>query len=225
MSGDRLEEWVDALRDEYHRPAEPPREEMWTAIEARLGPRETRTRSLAGRRLLRLSMPKPLLAWSAAAAALVVLGVGIGRMTAPEAGTTSVPGAPLAGADGSRASAAPLRVAVLRHLERSEGLITMVHADGRSGRVDPEVGPWATTLLAETRLLLDHAESVDPTMRALLEDLELVLVQIVGTAELGAQDQGRASTEMSLTLDAIERREVVARIQALVPTGPGLAGA
>jgi hypothetical protein len=166
-----------------------------------------------------------MVGWAVAAAAFVVLGIGVGRATAPSAPGAGAEGTPLAPGDGVPGTDAPMRVAALRHLVRSEGLLTMVRADGRSGRMDREVGPWAASLLAETRLLLDHAETMDPPMRVLLEDLELVLVQVVGAAELGDGNGARATAELSLTLDAIERREVVPRIQALVPVGPGLAGA
>jgi hypothetical protein len=101
----------------------------------------------------------------------------------------------------------------------------MVRADARSGRVDPQIGSWATGLLRQTRLLLDRTERSDPALRALLEDLELVLVQVVGASELGGADEARASAEMSLTLECIEQREVLPRIQAFVPAGTVLAGA
>lgn len=220
------EEWVSRLRGEYHPPAPTPREEMWAAIAPRLGAREAPTLSLDEARARRSLPPRRLLAWVAATAALFVVGIGIGRSTATRP-TTPVPAgvasAPAAGGDSGGLSA-PLRVAALRHLERSEGLLTLVRADGRAGRIDPTVGPWATTLLAQTRLMLDYTPDADPAMRALLEDLELVLVQIVGASELSSDDE-RTAAEVTIALDAIERREVVPRIQALVPTGARLAGA
>jgi len=222
---DTGEEWVTRLRHEYHAPAPTPREEMWAAIAPRLGSRETPTLSLDEARARRVP-PRRLLAWVAATAALFVVGIGIGRSTAtgPSVSTpTGVANAPVDGG-GPAAPNAPLRMAALRHLERTEGLLTMVRADGRAGRIDPTVRPWATALLAQTRLMLDHTATADPAMRTLLEDLELVLVQIVGASELSS-DEERTAAEVTITLDAIERREVVPRIQALMPSGSRLAGA
>ncbi len=210
----------DLLREEYHAPPPTPRDEMWGAIEAGLGPRTADVRSLdsaPSRRWARLRRP---LAWSAAAAAVLVVGVGIGRMTviAP----TPVAEAPAGTPDGVDPSI--LRVAAVEHLGRSETLLRMVRADGRSGRVDPAVGIWARGLLTETRLLLDSSGRQAPAMRELLEDLELVLVQIVGVSRVAGADEGRVREELTLALEGLERREVLSRIQAVVPSGPGLAG-
>ena len=37
-NGNPGEEWLDDVREAYHAPPETPRDEMWAAIEARLGP-------------------------------------------------------------------------------------------------------------------------------------------------------------------------------------------
>ncbi len=221
MSEDRRDDWVDLLRDGYHRPGETPRQEMWARIEAHLSPRDAKVISLDDRRHPHPRTTGRVLPWAAAAAALIVLGVGIGRVTAPRAPeSAAVPSGTSPGT-----SAIPLRVATIRHLGRTEGLLAMVQVDGRSGRVDPQVGTWARALLGETRLLLDRTAPTDPGMTTLLEDLELVLIQIVGASELGAADAERAAAELSLTLEAIQQREVVPRIQALMPAGPSYAGA
>jgi hypothetical protein len=224
MADERRDEWVDRLRDGYHRPGETPREEMWAGIQAHLSPRDAKVLPLEDRRNLR-SRGARVLPWATAAAALVVLGVGIGRVTAPDA-LENAP-VPVEGTvwRAPGVGATPLRVAAMRHLGRSEGLLTLVQADGRSGRMDPQVGPWARALLGETRLFLDRTAPTDPDMTDLLEDLELVLVQIVGASEVGAADAERASAEISLTLLAIQQRDVVPRIQALTPDGPAHAGA
>jgi hypothetical protein len=220
------EEWVTRLRDEYHPPAPTPREQMWAAIAPQLGPREAGTISLDEARARRGPPPGRVFGWMVATAALFVVGIGIGRSTATDPATSTPSGVAEAPTDGGGPAgpSAPLRVAALRHLERTEEMLTMVRADGRAGRIDPSVGPWATTLLAQTRLMLDYTDTSDPAMRTLLEDLELVLIQIVGASELSAGD-ARTTAEVNITLDAIELHEVVPRIQALTPTGSRLAGA
>jgi hypothetical protein len=165
------------------------------------------------RRLARLTRP---VGWAAAAAAVLVLGVGIGRMTTPahltEVAADVVP------------DPAVLRRAAVEHLGRTESLLTMVRADARRGRVDPGVGTWARGLLTQTRLLLDTPDGNDPALRDLLEDLELVLVQVVGVAELAPGDDARARSELTLALEGLQEREVLPRIQAVTPAGPVLAG-
>ncbi|HSW31518.1 MAG TPA: hypothetical protein VLH75_18675 [Longimicrobiales bacterium] len=220
MSEERTDELTRLLREEYNAPPEAPRDEMWSAIQARLEARESGVVSLDQARSRRAARLRAPLAWAAAAAAVLVLGVGIGRMTAPTA--PPVAEAP-AGATGG-ADPGILRLAAVEHLGRTEALLRMVRADGASGWVDPAVGTWARSLLTETRLLMDARQEQDPAMEELLEDLELVLVQIVGVTEAAGGDQGRAREELILTLDGMERREVLSRIQAVVPPGAGLAG-
>jgi hypothetical protein len=90
----------------------------------------------------------------------------------------------------------------------------MVKSDARSGPLDADVGRWARGLLTETRMFLDAPDPGDPALRNLMEDLELVLVQIVGVA--GSKDEGgRARTELDLTLDGMEKKKIMARIQAV----------
>jgi hypothetical protein len=59
-------------------------------------------------------------------------------------------------------------------------------------------------------------------MDRLLEDLELVLIQIVGVAEAGSGDDARRRTELDLAISSLEAGEVLPRIRAALP--PGLAG-
>ncbi|NJD19946.1 MAG: hypothetical protein FIA95_11790 [Gemmatimonadetes bacterium] len=220
MSDETRDELSELLRREYNPPPEVPREEMWAAIHARMEPRQAGVISLGRARLRRSGLIWRAAALSAAAAAVLVLGVGIGRLTAPVA--TPVAEAPAPAEAGPDAGV--LRGAAVEHLERTEALIRMVRADGASGRVDPAVGAWARGLLTQTRLFLDASRQEDPAIQELFEDLELVLVQIVGVAEAAGGSEARAREELTLTLDGIERRDVLSRIEAVVPPMSGLAG-
>lgn len=227
---------------EYNPPLETPRDEMWSVIEHRIGsvdhpsssePAATgasgvsedesavieleaaRAQRIAGRTAEQAHRLRPALGWAVAAAALLVLGVGIGRMSVSPAtmaggGTDGGPGfasAPALAGNGLAARA---------HLGRTEALLTMVRADARDGRVDPAVGVWAEDLLAQTRLLLDRPQGVEPGLQDLLLDLELVLVQVVGLAETDSDD-AQARTEVELTLKSLDEGEVLPRIQAQIP--------
>lgn len=215
MSREPMDELIGRLRESYHRPPPTPRDEMWASIAERLDAPGEEVVSIEQARELRAARSYRPLGLVAAAAAVLVLGVGIGRMTVPVSTVET----------GSYGEADPevMRAAALDHLGRTESLLTLVRADASSGRVDPVVGTWAKSLLTQTRLLLDRGEG-DPAMRALLEDLELVLVQIVGVSETDALDEGRARSELTLTLEGMDEREVLSRIQAVVPAGAGLAG-
>lgn len=217
MNEERMDEVIRELRDHYNPPPAAPRDEMWQAIRAGMKQREVGVISLDAARSRRRGLVPRGLWWSAAAAAVLVVGFGLGRFSAPGA-----PGEAPAVATGAEGGG--LRLAAVDHLTRTESLLRLVRADGREGRVDPAVGSWAEGLLTQTRLLLDSGEDQDPAMRELLEDLELVLVQIVGVAEAQASDGGRAKEELSLALRGLDDNEVLNRIQAVVPAGSMLAG-
>ncbi len=216
MSEGDMDDLSRLLREEYNPPPEVPRDEMWTAIQGGLEPRIPGVVSLDEARRRRWAALRRAAGWAAGVAAVLVMGVAIGRMTAPAVGPVAE--VPL----GSDASI--LRVAAVQHLGRSEALLRMVRADAQRGRLDPMVSTWARGLLTETRLLLDSSENQDPAMRELLEDLELVLMQIVGVSAVPGEDDSRAREELSLALKGLERRDVLPRIQAVMPSGAGLAG-
>jgi len=213
---------IRSIYGRYNTPPETPREEMWDAIVARIreegAPADNEVSLEAARARRRWPAAR---GWAAAAAVLVV-GIALGRATAPApTGTADATGA-VADARAADAVARPtptaLDFAAFQHLGRSESLLAMVRADARQGRIDPAVAPWARSLLMETRLLLDVRRGGDPTLDGLLAELELVLSQIVGVTETGA-DEGRRRTELDLTVGGMDQREVLTRIRAVIPAG------
>ncbi len=202
----------------YHAPPDTPREEMWAVIEARIrAPDSASEVVVVDIGDARRGKTRWRHGWiPLAAAALLVVGIGLGRVTAP--GPVSTPAA-----SDSPAPTQGLDHAAREHLGRSESLLTMVRTDAREGRIDPAAAVWARGLLAETRLLLDARGGADPAMDRLLEDLELVLIQIVGVAEAGSGDEGHRRTELDLAMNSLDAGEVLPRIRAALPSG--LAGA
>ncbi|MGE0161179.1 MAG: hypothetical protein AB7T31_17420 [Gemmatimonadales bacterium] len=217
---------------EYHAPPPTPREEMWEAIVSRIReegvlPAEVSAAEVSAEVSSEVSPSdarRERRRWPAArgwlaAAAVLLVGIALGRATAPEPTRTTVGPAPAEPESyGGRPTVTALDFAALEHLGRSESLLAMVRADAREGRVDPSVAPWARNLLMETRLLLDARRGGDTTLDALLAELELVLTQIVGVTEAGA-DQTRMQTELDLTIGGMDEREVLNRIRAAMPTG------
>ena len=210
------------LRETYNVPPETPRERMWNVIAERLAEQPNGdVVDLAAARERRTIRNAPVAShrmggWAVAAAAVLVLGIGIGRMTAPGSVATDGVDA-FAVSETSRVGS--MTAAAAEHLNETESLLTMVRADARAGRVDPATAEWANGLLAQTRLLLDAQRNRTPAVDDLLLDLELVLVQIVGVAETGSVDGARARTELALALRSLDEGEVLPRIQAVLPDG------
>ena len=66
-----------------------------------------------------------------------------------------------------------------------------------------------------TRLLLDAPSSDDVQLRALLEDVELVLAQIATYTDRAP------SSELNLIDESIEQRSVLFRLRTAMSAGPG----
>jgi hypothetical protein len=187
----------DAVRD-YNSPPETPREEMWARIEAvrKEGGNEGTTF-----RLLR---------WPAAIAALLALGIGLGRLSAPR---------PEAGAPPATAAVSPrtddmaYRLVTTEHLGQSEAFLTLFRASVRRGGSEQIASATARQLLATNRLLLDSPAAKDDKIRLLLQDLELVLAQI---AQLSPRP---SSPDLDLITEGLEDGGVMSRLRTAVPSG------
>jgi len=90
--------------------------------------------------------------------------------------------------------------------------------------MEPAMADWSRSLLSQTRLFMDVQNGTDPVLSELLEDLELVLIQIVGVANSSGGDQARALSELNLALKGLEESDVLPRIQAVIPAGIGRFG-
>jgi hypothetical protein len=203
MDDDPLDESLRAAAREYHRPPEPPREAMWREIER-------------ARRLDRAQRPAPRrwLPW-AAAAAVLALGIGIGRIwqatRSPQPGTAVVAVHPEATAP--RVNETAYRLATAEHLGQSEAFLTLFRASVRTGSQERLASATARELLATNRLLLDSPAAQDRRTRLLLQDLELVLAEIAQlTPEATAGDR-------ELIREGIERGGVLSRLRTVVPAG------
>ncbi len=194
---DRIDELLQTLAQDYHLPPEPPREAMWEAIRAQ---RPWYRRPWA--------RPRSPLVWLAAAAAVLIVGVGIGRISVRN--ETPV----VAGQWDTRSvSAAAYRLTAIEHLSQSEAFLTLFRASAQGGSDERLASATARQLLASNRLLLDSPASHDRKVRLLLEDLELVLAEI---AQLSPQPHEK---DLELIKEGIERGAVLPRLRTVVPAG------
>ena len=79
--GDPLDETLREIATRYNEPPAAPRDEMWTMIQRRRAEERTAP-TTDDRPALQLRQRRPELRWAAAIAAVLILGIGIGRFTA-----------------------------------------------------------------------------------------------------------------------------------------------
>jgi hypothetical protein len=210
MDDNRFDELIRDLPRSFNAPPEPPLDEMWTTIE---DAHFNAPVPISTRRGLTSRAP-----WLAAAAALVV-GVGIGRYVPSSAkppesvpSPSAIAANPASPSDTS-AVANAYRDQTNRYLGQAAALLISLPAKDANGRTDAAFAARATDLLVTTRLLIDSpAASQDPRLHSLLEDLELVLVQI---ARLRSE---KNKSDLDLIHQAVEQGDVMSRLNSAVAT-------
>jgi hypothetical protein len=209
MTNDELDEALNSVRETYRVPPEPPLETMWTAIDDQLTASPTRW-----------SLPRRGTSWSLiglAAAAALVMGIGVGRWSAAPASPADVARADTVSGGATQVAfvsdemAAPLQRTATHYLGETEALLRELE-QGTQGRY----GQQATALLATTRLLLDSPAATDARMRRLFEDLELILAQIATLRSSGSPQ--RREQELNMIRSALTERDVVPRVRTAVVT-------
>jgi hypothetical protein len=261
---DDLDEQLRRAARDYNAPGSVPRDRMWAEIQARRAQRATAITPLGTRRR---SWYAP-----AVAAAVLVLGIAIGRVyerwnAQPNGNTVADarPGTPVivatkgpdsivanpdpqpaaqhtvnsvrravtprelpqptrrdeTNAGGTRSGGSmAYRLAVVEHLAGTEAMLTSFRAAAKRGEVDAQITTWARNLLTTTRLLQASAAQEDPTMKRLLDDLELVLVQIAQYTSAGPH----RAEELELIEHSIERRGVIGKLHTNYPARSTPAG-
>ena len=198
--------WIKTMAPTLNAPNAAPRLEMWSAIQA-----ARRTAGAPPRRRT------PWILLSAIAAALLV-GVAIDRVALQKADPTAptvatAPATPSDPTDPSRL----YRMAATQTLTQAEALLTAFRStkSTEQNRVDlQQLGTWGRQVLGSTRLLIDSPAGQDPQLRALLDDLELVLVQIIQLSGTQLDPGDRALIDR-----ALEDRDLLPRIRTAVPAG------
>lgn len=209
MDDDRFDDVLRNLPRSYNPPPDAPLNEMWATIE-----------DAHFNAPIPISRPRPLMTrapWLAAAAALVV-GIGIGRYL-PLATRPATPAAPAIASNGSSpvpdtsAVADAYRDQTNNYLGQAAALLISLPSKDANGKTDSTFASKASDLLVTTRLLIDSpAAAQDVKLRSLLEDLELVLVQI---ARLRTE---KNRGDLDLIHQAVEQGDVISRLNSAVAT-------
>ena len=206
MTEYKLDKLIDSARETYRVPPEPDLEGMWDEINAEL---DVRTGGV------RRDRRRVVFAWrqaGLAAAAALVIGVGVGRWSAPAAITVA------AGVDSKPANGVqqvmnnipePLQRTATSYFGETAQLLKDIQADPG--------GAYATqamTLLSTTRLLLDSPAATDEKLHGLLEDLELILARIA----MLQSTPGTRKEDLQMIRNALVDRDVVPRVHSAAVT-------
>jgi hypothetical protein len=216
---DEREDRLDALlRDaarEYNQPPVTPKAELWERIAAARSERRRIGTSEDVVPIRRRFRALPL--WIGVAA-LLALGVAIGRLSAPHNPVAP----PLAPSLSATPGAVPERseqrgdvaaqLVTAQHLGQAESFLT----EFATGQAAQDLPAQAKDLLSTTRLLLDSKRLTDAGTRRLLEDLELVLIQI---ATLTPKDR---SEELGFIADGLAQSHLRTRLRNAVPAAPAI---
>ena len=233
MQDDQLDRLLTDAEATYRVPPAPPLDDIWARVEREaFAPTEREAFAAIEREAftpperdvlpftptVRRTGGRGAPAWRTigmVAAASLTIGVLAGRLTLSRASAPEVASAvPTATAPAAitpvinRADPGDRLTEEL--LGRTALLLASLPREASAKRGDPRLSEQAGRLLSTTRLLLDSPSAARPQMRALLQDLELVLVQV---AQLRAP---RASDDLTIIKEAVEERALVPRIRSAV---------
>ncbi len=210
MSDDRFEDFVRRAAQDYHRPPDVPREQMSARIVAERAERKAQ-------QARRPSVGQYWVRWGLAAAAVLVIGIGIGLRLGPRLVRQPQVAQQPATTTAREQIPAAFQIAAVDHLRHVETFLTVFQTEARQGSVE-QMPALARSLLENTRLLMDSPAGRDAHMAALLDDIEVVLAQIASYGDHDASD-------LNLIEQGIERRGLLLKLHAAVPAKYGAASA
>ncbi|HEV8598220.1 MAG TPA: hypothetical protein VGQ69_02560 [Gemmatimonadales bacterium] len=212
---DRLDALLRDAAQQYNAPPATPKAEIWERIAAvrRYGGAAARQEG-SGVLPLRRSARLPF--WIGIAA-LLALGVAIGRLSVPRNAAIPTPAPTLSATpgtapEGTERAQVAAQLVTAQHLGQVETFLT--EFDTRQAAQD--FPAQAKDLLSTTRLLLDSKRLTDAGTRKLLEDLELVLIQI---ATLNPKDR---SEELDFIADGLAQSHLRSRLRNAIPAAPAI---
>ncbi|MDX2121618.1 MAG: hypothetical protein SF070_11260 [Gemmatimonadota bacterium] len=208
MNDDEREAMIRRLAHDSLQPPPAPREEIWRRIQMERKTTVPAVSTVATVARMPIRWGRVLI--PLAVAATLALAFGLGRMTAPPSPSDHAAESP-----SRRATEPPTtahRLVAAEYLGRTEVFLTDFRAAASTGQPDETASREARRLLGTARLLLDSPAAEDVRLRALLEDLELVLAEI-------AQLQRERREDLNLITDGLDQRGTLGRLRAAVPAG------
>jgi hypothetical protein len=209
MNDERFDELMRDAAHTYNRPPEvPPLEAMWDVIEQRRqnSPRLVEDGRIRDPFLSRKNRPWLRQPWLRMAA-MLVLGLILGRASVA---LVSEPEPEVIPPPTGEAVARPYQSITINYLGETAALLVDLPTELEGERTDSLFIDRADDLLLRTRLLLESPATADPALRALLEDVEVVLVQVVRLPEKNDP------TRTELLREALEQNNVMPRIRNAV---------
>jgi hypothetical protein len=200
MNEDRFDELMRDAERTYRTPPTPDFDAMWKSIEREhfvTPARPAQSRFFSNR-------------WIGIAATLLIgIALGRGSTMIDRSAPASVTAAPQTVADvpADTMMERPYELETSRYLGQTAALLVALPSEVRSGGTSAQFASRAGDLLTRTRLLMDSPAADDPSMRGLLDDLELVLMQVV---RLQNSDN---RTDLDLINRALEQRDVIPRLR------------
>lgn len=200
MMEDKFDELMRDAAQTYRKPPQPDFDAMWNVVA-----RDSFGANNPARAGRSFRLPRGI-----GIAATLLLGIGIGRATvtfksASPTNTRTVVAAAVR--TDSLSEPAPYSTETSQYLGQTAALLIALPSEVKAGRANEQFLSRAGELLTRTRLLLDSPAANDPTMRNLLEDLELVLAQVVHL------ENNQNRTELDLINRALEQRDVIPRLR------------
>jgi len=200
---------LNRMARSHNSPPEVPRDRMWEKINAaRSGRRGVLEPDFTPRRSPAFS----IIRIAAGVAAILVLGIFIGRMTEQQPGPTPDAG-PVAVNEAEAIDPGIkkdiYRLAARDLFSRADFLLTdfKVRSCGKDDL--SEVPAWAGGMLVQTRLLMDTDVAEDIEMKSLLDELELVLAQIVGLS------RDNCASDMAWIRQGLQERDTIDRLRTV----------
>lgn len=217
MNEAELDRLIERESRSYNEPPPPPLDAMWSVVAARDWTRaDDGDNGHDGTAGIERTKHGRLRRWVTdrrfQAAAVLLIGIGIGRLPVwhrlGSAASGSSASRPAVAARPDTGLVGPYQVATSRYLGQTAALLIALPTDAHHMDVaeNQRFTARAGDLLTTTRLLLDSPAADDPSMRNLLEDLELVLAQVVRLHDAPTR------TDLDLIHQALDQREVLPRL-------------
>jgi hypothetical protein len=208
MKEDRFDELMRDAEKTFRNPPPPDFDAMWKSIEREAFGADAQNISTNG-----VERPVPFRVltnrWVGIAATLLI-GISIGRASMTFGNSAPAPAAVQFAAPAPETSVAdaamsrPYELETSQYLGQTAALLVSLPSEIKTRQGGLQFARRAGDLLSRTRLLIDSPAGMDPSMRGLLEDLELVLAQVARLQD---------GTDLDLINRALEQRDVIPRLR------------